>query len=571
MARLSDPDSAMEKIETLYEKVEALFETIDLIQALKDRFQTACDRMSEREAGLTAQIARNRDLESAVAASLDGVETLQKETSAKTETLLSEFHAKARDIADTLAALRAENSELEEDRALLENELSRFGLFMEGTQEAIEALKIELTDFRDGVRRDLEERSDAFHGSLSQALSLAREELNRMGDRFRQTLMERADDIDETTLAKLAALQKEVQDKGGALEAKIAARLTTSADAVDALRADAESRIEAAVTASEAAVQEEKERVAGFLADAGRTIDGLAADLEKLKDETAAELIESKATVDRRQTELAEQLQGEMIDRIARETDALRKTHEELTGSLREEIAGKVEEIESALAGVEEKRREMDAAQNRLQSAMEDLAAFRERLKEQGDAAAASIQEWGSDVEAALNEKIDHALSTAKKMSEEQAAGLTAQVRKVLSAERRKAQTMGETVAGGVKAQADGLTAFMAGAEEQIYRLSRDLDGFREQAEAEIRDRLSDLEGRQGIAEIKGYINRLVQHSNKSRQIQDEQIQKTGDQGDALAKMEKRIGRIEALLLRKKKGAGNGGKGGESPPSRTNS
>jgi len=667
LARLSDPDVALEKIETLYEKVEALFETIDLIGTLKDRFQAACDRMSEREAGLLARIERNRALESTFVGALDRVDDLRKRASAENDALLETFRSRSREMADALSALRAENSELEEERALLESELSRFSRYMEGTQEAVETLKVELSDFRDGVRKDLTERFDALRddqaeaaetvardlrdrfqkeaaairtasetvhqdlsdrfegerGTLAQALSESREEWTRMGDRFRQTLLERADGIDETTLAKLAEFEARLEAVGGTekqVETALAAlaerqgdlesslreavetrleeeidRLAREAadrnaqvdqnlaalqgdrsalqelgqnltDKTEALGADVESRLAKMAADAEAAVSAEAKRVAGFVSEAEGKIDGVTGELERLKTDAATGLAEAEKTLERRQTEFEEKIQGETADRVSGEVDALRETHEGLAASLRERFA----EAEAA------SRREIEAV----------IRNFSDRAE----------KEWAD--------------------LEEAKAALAAQVRKVLVAERGKVKKAGEAAAAEARARSDELTAFMAGSGEQIARLTRDLDDFRERAEADVRNRMADLEKHRdglekrieetvssrigetaarletslettvtqrveaaaadlaagdGIAEIKSYIQKLVQHTQKTRRDQGEQAQRIGDQGDVLANLEKRIGRIEALLTRKKKAAAGAGKGGESPPSRSNS
>ncbi len=747
MARLSDPDNALEKIETLYEKVTSLFETIDLIQTLKDRFQTACERMAEREAGLSARIDRNRELESAFLGAIDDLETLRNETSSKADALLDTFRAKAQEMDEALHALRSENTGLEEERALLESELSRFSLFMEGTQEAVETLTADLSAFREQVGRDLaarfaalqetqtesaeaalrdlqdrfrEEAEDVrsaseasgrdlfrrFEGereSIQEALAAARSELTRMGERYRQTLMERADEIDETTLTKLAeveaasteavekvreqvdtalaalekrhdtletslreemasrlsdgigdlraqvdseadnrfreiaargeevaqhlatlredrdalgALQKELTENAEILETDTTARMAALEKRVEELNADVESRLRDATAGAEAAAAGGEERISGFLEAAEGKMEALAGDLERMKTAVAEGAAEAEKRADQRRSDLSEAL------------------HREIT---------------TALSKLEENRREIDAARDRVQEAFEGLTAFQSRITDQADAAAASLQERVSEIEAGLRQelektvrtladdrlaaidgsvadqeaRIDAALSEVKESVEERVSALAAQVRKVLSAERRKSQSVGETAAGEVKAQADGLTAFMAGAEEQIARLSRDLEGFREQAEAEVRDRMADLEGlaagleeklgqkidqtidrkiderigaaleeklaevssrleavleerltaapaagpgREEVAEIKSYLQKLAQHTNRNRQAQGAQLQRIDGQEEMLATLEKRIGRIESLLLRKKRGAGAGGKGGPSAP-----
>ncbi len=709
LARLSDPDVALEKIETLYEKVEALFDTIDLIGTLKDRFQTTCDRMSEREAGLLARIERNRELESTFVGALDRVDDLRKRASAETDAFLEAFRSRTREMADALSALRAENTELEEERALLESELSRFGLFMEGTQEAVETLKVELTDFRDGVRKDLSDRFDGEREALAQALSRAREEWTRMGDRFRQTLLERADGIDETTLAKLTEsearlaeavegtekqvqtalaslaerqgdlerslreavetrldeevdkLAREAADRNARLDGNLATLQEDRAalqalgrdltDKAGALGADVEARLTKAAADAESAVNAEAKRVAGFVSEAEGKIDGLTGELERLKTDAATGLTEAEKTLERRQTEFEEKIRGEIADRVSGEVDALRETHDGLAASLREGIDAKTGEMTTALAEFGEKCREMDAAGDRLQEAMGDLSAFKERVDEQVETAAAAIEERGKAVEAASQRMVEKAIRDLSERAEkkraelenaktafdkelkaradrietavdERGSALAAQVRKVLTAERRKVKEAGEAAAAEAKVQSDELTAFMAGSEEQIARLTRDLDDFRERAETDVRDRITELEKHRkrlekriektvssrigeetarletsmetsletavaqmveaaaadlaagsgdAITDIKSYVRKLAQHTQKTRREQGEQAKRVGDQGDVLANLEKRIGRIEALLTRKKKAGAGGGKGGESPPSRSNS
>lgn len=772
MARLSDPDAALAKIETLYEKVEGLFETIDLIGTLKDRFQTAADRMSEREAGLLAQIERNRELESTFVGALDRVDDLRKEASDKAETLLDTFRARAQDIADALAGFRSENEELEEERALLESELSRFSLLMEGTQEAVETLKAELKDFRDGVRKDLaaqfdalkadqseaaetaarelgkrfqeetaairtasetarRDLSDRFDGEKSamvQALSEIREEGGRMGDRFRQTLLERADEIDQTTLARLAASEAELaasvakaeeqietalaslMERQRALETSVREAVETRLDEhidkfaqeagnrkaqldqnlaalqeertafqamgqdltekTEALKTDVESRLAKAATDAEAAVNAEAERIAGLVSEAEGKIDGLTGELERLKTDAATGVAEAEKTLERRQTEFEESIRGEIAGRVSGEVVEIRQTHNELAASLREEMAARTGEMTTALAAFEEKRCEVDAVQERLHEAMSELTAFKDQVNKQVDAAVASLEERGaaaaaasrqavekaiqafsdrgekeraalekakSDFDAALKvradkletavderlsgidekiadreARIDEALAAVKRTADERGAALAGQVRKVLMAERQKVKDAGETAAAEASARSDELTALMAGTEEQIARLSRDMDDFRERVEADVRGQMAGLEARQaemekgieeaisarlseettrleaslaaaleekieaavgnaagekdGLADIKSYIQKLAAHTQKTRQIQNEQTKKMGDRETGLANLEKRLGRIETLLSRRKKTAGNAGKGGETPP-----
>ncbi|MDM8515684.1 hypothetical protein QUF76_05750 [Desulfobacterales bacterium HSG16] len=209
MARLSSPDSAIKKIETLYKKIDQVYETVDLIKAIERKTDFCRERISRHEKTFNS---RSREITAIKSAYERDAQKLGRRVLTSDKELKTRFEKldqKTRDLAvmvhsfhdheariDALmkktdakvSAIPAFTRDVEEKTSEFQNKLQqRIDQNLYESSEKLAELKKDITQFTETGKTELSDLSNRAYEQIEQGFAKQAKKIHRFIDeRFKQ-------------------------------------------------------------------------------------------------------------------------------------------------------------------------------------------------------------------------------------------------------------------------------------------------------------------------------------------------------------------------------------------------
>lgn len=609
MTRLSSPESALRKIESVQDRIDILYGAVDRIQELRDRLAETADAAAAHETALEERLESLGRLEAEYRAAAERLAARSEETAREMERVRVELEWERDGVRNTLRSFGEERDRQRAYRGALETELRAVAretaagaAYLEArTAESVRetalasarerdevrsALAAGLDDLRDEaalIREEafhLEDRLEAFKADLSDRFDrrvdllaerqrifreTAVQELNRRFDETAETLEGRTDAA-EAALREAGAAERDrvseavaflEAERGAADERRIAgeAERERLRDEVDALVEASRSRADQAIDDLNAVIAREVDHVAAFVADAESQIQGLKGELKGFRDKVAAAVHRRSETLRNEQVAFREALRQELDGRVSERLRAVERAQEQGMAALaaeRKSVDETHQTLEEAAAQVSRRIKERTTffssrLNNLIVEAQRELSASAETGRNRVEEEIRRMGAFGDRQRAGLGKL------------REQLRGFAETIKTRVEADRERRTALWETFREEIEARVDARVGREAGRradalrEDLDARLAADAEARRADGEtaaaraAAVENRMTALEGSQAEAE-----SALRQRMSKVKKG----VQRLLDRQDAadrtIPALEARIAALEETLRSRK-------------------
>ncbi len=424
MARLSSPDSALQKLEESYEKINELFETVDDIQTIRSRIDNAHKEIQADETRLREKIDHFEELGKAHEKAVERLNAAAQNGEQETKRLIAAFEDEQKGIHETLERLLSEQRDIEAIRKILDDELENIKAdvdnktayfvnlsessignarslitqaVVEGRQtieEVIDTAREDLKSFRKHVNQYLNEKIDELSDKLAGFQDITEKDLNTRFAEEKKSVHSAVNGeiktlhtnynnvklkIDES-MQILQTEREDIMDRRRSLEQEmVQANEEFSAKnkhfnaELEKLIAVSRTKIDQSVENGGNIMEEEVNHINAFIDGSEKEIGNLKNDLVAFKDGMDAFLNAEVKEMYRQVSDFQSAAQNELTEKFVEETKALKETSKNELQAIVGEIGREKIKINETLQGLKSDKKAIGEARKQFGEEMQQL------------------------------------------------------------------------------------------------------------------------------------------------------------------------------------------------------